>query len=540
MKKIGLLFFVLILSISLISSSLVVANANSSGKIGNINWMLLGTVLSLTGTGEMNFNGNEPPWGKNITKVVIGEGITNIPISAFSDCTKLTSVSLPSTLKKIEGHAFSYCRNLNNVFIPESVVSIGAYAFEGCYNLSGMYIPKNVSSIGEPAFSECYYLNSINVSPENKHFTSVDGVLFSKDMTKILCYPTGKSGNSYTVPETVTYIAWDTFAHVGRLNEINLPDTITYIGQNAFFQTGIYNKKPYEDGVLYVGRYAIYSNKDTFKGKIKEGTKYIAGSAFVFTEAVDEIIFPSSLVGIGSHAFWGSSVKEVVIPKSVKSIEDAAFSECKNLTIWYEGTESDRNRITLGKYNGEVLSAEWHYQACVRNKEHDNKLIKTVNATCTSEGTKHYKCNLCSNETTEKISALGHDLGLWQTTVKATLFQKGSEERKCSRCAYSETRSTNFLSDNTATSKSTTNNANNDTNVNNSNANKNNSTNKNNDEELTEQLGSNIASNTKNEQSNNRILMLIIIISSGVFVVIVGVLLFVLIYNRTKNKKQVK
>ena len=131
MKKTGLLFFVLILSISLISSSLVVANANSSGKIGNINWMTLGSVLSITGSGEMNFTSSTAPWGKGITNVVIGEGITNVPSSAFSDCKKLTSVSLPSTLKTIESNAFSYCRELNSVFIPESVVSIGRYAFDG-------------------------------------------------------------------------------------------------------------------------------------------------------------------------------------------------------------------------------------------------------------------------------------------------------------------------------------------------------------------------------------------------------------------------
>ena len=87
--------------------------------------------------------------------------VTSIDASAFKDCSALTSVSFPASVKTIGNEAFRNCTSLTELILPEGLTSIGQYAFADCTNLVYVYIPQSVSSIGQYAFTNCSSLAKI-------------------------------------------------------------------------------------------------------------------------------------------------------------------------------------------------------------------------------------------------------------------------------------------------------------------------------------------------------------------------------------------
>ena len=113
-------------------------------------------------------NGNEYIWIKTPQTVEIGTNVTSIGFYAFSDCSGLTSMTIPSSVTSIGQYAFSNCSRLTSVTIPEGVTSIGSYAFEGCIGLTSVTIPSSVTSIGERTFYSCTSLTSMTFSGKDK------------------------------------------------------------------------------------------------------------------------------------------------------------------------------------------------------------------------------------------------------------------------------------------------------------------------------------------------------------------------------------
>ena len=137
--------------------------------------------------------------------VILPEGITKISDGAFSNAFGLTSVNIPSTVKEIRHGAFQGCPELNiNMVIPEGVTSIPTSLFRHS-GITSFHIPASVTSIGnEAAFEGTSKLTAITVADESSHFKSIDGVLYTKDGTKIVWYPDSKTGSSLDMPNTVT------------------------------------------------------------------------------------------------------------------------------------------------------------------------------------------------------------------------------------------------------------------------------------------------------------------------------------------------
>ncbi len=123
---------------------------------------------------------------------------------------------------------------ITEVVIPDSVTSIGYYAFKGCAELTKITVPDSVTRIEKETFYSCKKLMNITVSENNPLYCDIDGVVFSKDKTKLLVYPTGRSGE-YTVPNGVISIERDAFSHCKSLTNITIPDSVTSIGEAAFF-----------------------------------------------------------------------------------------------------------------------------------------------------------------------------------------------------------------------------------------------------------------------------------------------------------------
>ena len=142
--------------------------------------------------------------------------------AAFSDCSGLTSLTIPSSVTSIGEYAFDGCSGLTNLTIPSSVTSIGESAFEGCSGLTSLTIPSSVTSIGKSAFDGCSGLTSLTIPSS---VTSIGESVFF-----------GCSGlTSFTIPSSVTSIGWGAFCGCSGLTSIYVyTEKLPNMGSDVF------------------------------------------------------------------------------------------------------------------------------------------------------------------------------------------------------------------------------------------------------------------------------------------------------------------
>jgi len=168
----------------------------------------------------------------SLTSVTIGNKVTTIGNRAFERCSSLTSITIPNSVTKIGEAAFEYCESLTSITIGNKVTTIGYRAFTVC-DITSITIPNSVTSIGNYAFDICRSLTAINVDSGNSAYSSQDGILFNKDKTELIRYPPGKTGE-YTIPNSVTKIEGSAFLDCGNLTSVTFQCWIPLPNQLAF------------------------------------------------------------------------------------------------------------------------------------------------------------------------------------------------------------------------------------------------------------------------------------------------------------------
>lgn len=163
----------------------------------------------------------------------IPAGVDSIGDYAFYFCNNLTTLTIPDGVTSIGESSFQNCTRLSSFTLPGSLTSIAKLAFMHCRSLTSVAIPPNVATIDSLAFKCCKALTEIVVSTDNRDFSSVDGVLFSKDKQTVLVYPNSKSA-TYILPDGVHSIAASAFDSCLNLTSVTIPADITYIGKDAF------------------------------------------------------------------------------------------------------------------------------------------------------------------------------------------------------------------------------------------------------------------------------------------------------------------
>ena len=281
----------------------------------------------VTGIGEYAFNDCT-----SLTSITIPDSVTWIDGSAFSGCSSLTSITIPDGVTYISDDAFNGCTSLKSITISDSVTSIGWDAFRDCTSLKSIMIPNSVTSIGSGAFNGCSSLTEIKVASENSNYVSVNGVLYNKDKTTIICYPAGKKGNNYKIPDGVTSIRGYAFYGCSSLTSITIPDSVTEIGDSAFVDCTSLTSITIPESVTEIG-WRAFSGCTSLKSiTIPDGVTSIDSSAFSGCSSLTSITIPDGVTSIDDSAFSGcSSLTSITIPNSVTEIGWRAFSGCTSL-----------------------------------------------------------------------------------------------------------------------------------------------------------------------------------------------------------------
>lgn len=213
---------------------------------------------------------------------------------------------------------FSYSENSYSYTTYYTVTGIGSSAFKNKIWLETVAIPKTVTDIGEDVFFGCSKLTCITVDPDNTKYTSIDGILYDKDITKIICYPSDKAGSSFTIPASVASIESSALASCLNLEAINVtPDNTVYASIDGVL---------YDKGVTNLFCYPCSKTEPTLT--IPSSVTGIRYYAFDGCKNLSSVTIPDGVVSL-DYAFYGChSLTSITIPNGVTSIGQSAFEDC--------------------------------------------------------------------------------------------------------------------------------------------------------------------------------------------------------------------
>ena len=205
----------------------------------------------------------------NLESITLPDSVTVMGLSVFNGCKSLTTINVAAgnqnfvsvngvlydkdktaiiryparkkdknynilnSVRFVHNNAFEDCTNLTSITIPNSVKGIDSNAFSGC-SIKSIIIPNSVTSIYPSTFNGCTSLTAINVATGNRYYVSVNGVLYNKDKTTIIRYPEGKKDKSYSILDSVTCIDSHAFDSCTNLTSITIPNSVTSIESDAF------------------------------------------------------------------------------------------------------------------------------------------------------------------------------------------------------------------------------------------------------------------------------------------------------------------
>ena len=410
-KRVLSLLLVLLMVVSLVPISALADKSNTD-------------VAYAVERGNIYFNkatGTITDCDESVTKAIIpaeidGVAVTSIDRYAFSGCTRLKSVTIPTSVTSIGYNAFGGCTSLASINIPTSVTSIGDSVFYGCTSLASIDIPNSVTSIGFSAFYGCNSLASINIQ------NSVTSIGFS-------AFQGCTSLASIDIPNSVTRINHYAFSGCTSLASIDIPNSVTSIGDSVFYGCTSLASVDIPNSVTSIGD-SVFSGCTSLTNVDLKSCNYIKDYMFQGCTSLKNVTFSANLSSIGDFSFEGcKSLETINIPNKVSSIGNSAFSGCTALTtvylptsvktigngafryctsladVYYAGDAAQWNAIKIEPYNEPLTGAEINYGV-----EHTHSYTAAVTVpTCTEQGYTTYTCSCGDSYKSDYKDALGHD-----------------------------------------------------------------------------------------------------------------------------------
>lgn len=503
-----------------------------------------------------DYNSDDQPWcntSAKIKRVVIQSGVTSIGDFAFNNCFRIEQVEISETVTSIGKSAFSQNYYLTTIEIPFSVERIGQYALENCSKLQSInvdtnnnnfcsidgvlynkevtelikypqnkqdstyvmpdtletiatyairqaliekiYISKNLSNMTlgvNPSSITGTQFKSIVVDEHNENYSSQDGVLFNKEKTKLLMFPSGNTDmNEYVIPNSVKEIHTDAFIFA-KIKNVIIPNSVEKIGDEAFLGSNLIEIS-IPDSVTSMG-VGTFNNCYTLeKVEIGKGLTEIGSSCFDRNKSLVEVVIPENIIKINPYCFRGcesltsftvlnpdcvlgglaSDFYKTTNFYGIQNSTLQTFAEkngfnfgivcsdgtnnhdfdvlltyaddCLSLTTTFTCTKCgysyEENEELFGHVWGDYIYKEEtrsHYRICANDETHIEEQscyigdADVTEPTCTETGKIIYTCAVCNGTWTEELDKLPHE---YEAVVTApTCTQNGFTTYICSAC----------------------------------------------------------------------------------------------------------
>lgn len=356
-----------------------------SGKSGD--FKIPDTVKSV---GAYSFAFND-----KIKRAELSSELEDIGECAFANCNSLSEVKFGGKVKTIGNGAFSNCGSLAKAELPASVSSLGDYAFISCVSLKEINIPQNVSDISFDTFFYCEQLEKVSADNNNKNYAVKDNVLYDKNITTIVLYPSNRKGD-YEIPDSVKSIGADVFYNCPNLTKITIPSSVevidSYALQNCLYLKSVevsgdnpnyasvggvlYNKEKtaiqyiptaidgeveITAGVEEIGQELFFNVSGINGFKVDSANKsYTSEDGVLLSKdktvlvkvpnsKKDEYNVPDGIKEIGSGAFYGcSEITSVVVAQGVENIQNNAFDCCGASAVYLPSSVKNIGMAAFG------------------------------------------------------------------------------------------------------------------------------------------------------------------------------------------------
>lgn len=336
-----------------------------------------------------------------------------------------TNIVVPDTIdgRKVTvlgNSTFQYCTqasDIESVTLPDSLTTIEKNAFYNCEKLKSVTIPPNVSSIGLAAFVEGLSessLTEIKVDPENPYFSEKDGVVFSKDGTKLIVFPSGRSGD-YQIPDGTVSVGDYAFYYCVNVSSITVPGSVRSLGEGAFGNCSSLTKAVLNEGLEEIGEYAFQSSS-----------------------GIRDIIIPASVKSVGKNGLRLSSGCRIRVLSTDTVWADDAFRDSaliagkKDSTLQKYAEDHGCTFVELSADNRIPLQNEWFEQITsdyeYNGKSHEPEIESSESAPELEQGSDYevtYENNINAGTATIKITGKDIFCGTVERSFKITPDENG-------------------------------------------------------------------------------------------------------------------
>ena len=260
-----------------------------------------------------------------------GYQVRRIGDGAFSGCSGLTGITLPSGIVWIENYAFQSCSGLLNVSLPGTLTYIGSCAFDGCSGLASVVIPDSVTSMDSTAFSNCSALQSVTLS---RNLTSIPSY----------CFKGCSSLQSIELPAGINSVEYQAFYGCTALADVALPNGLTSIGNQAFYNCDSFTRFDIPAAVESIGTRMIGACDNLKTITVAAGNinckvvnnclvSYSGSTLLAVPFGCAAVDIPQGVTAIPESMFNNDdNLVSVTIPQGVTSIGASAFDDCDKLT----------------------------------------------------------------------------------------------------------------------------------------------------------------------------------------------------------------
>ena len=304
---------------------------------------------------------------EKFSTVTLPDKLTSIGNSAFSNCTGLTAIQLPSSLKTIGNSAFYQCKNIKECNLPASLTTIGEYAFEGCSGVTELTVPDSVTSIGYGAFIGMP-LTKLTVPFIGKGMTSTDqdgilGYWFGSGSIKQLY--NSSTYVSCAIPTTLkevtvtraTRIPYGAFSNCSFIEKIDIPDTVTSIEDRAFYNCSGLTSLTTTEKITSIGNSAMAGcpNLTVFGVKDSYTNTYCTERNIPFV-AYGEIASIAVKQAPTARQYVGNALNTTGLVLTATTADGTSYDVTSGYTVSGDKFDAAGEKTVTVSYNGKEAS----------------------------------------------------------------------------------------------------------------------------------------------------------------------------------------